>query len=168
MKYGGLNSVIKDETWESLLITANNDFVSVLILWYSGVAPGSTYVWMLSHTLEKYIKAYLLKSRSVTNKALRNFGNNGHSLVEIWKKYKSISLTTTRKPKLNNAFEEIISDLDSIEPKIRYSGFVEYSSDGLLYFYIILCSFFRYLLVGKSKYRTSFYGLDEIHFTNEL
>lgn len=164
MKYGGLNSKSKQETWESLLLTANNDFISVLILWYSGVAPGSTYAWMLPHTLEKYLKAFLLKSGNVTNAELRKFGKTGHGLTELWTKYKSISNSTTSKPKLNLAFDELIADFTSIDTGIRYSGFVEYSSEKLLYFYIVLCSLLRYLIVGETIYRTTFYGIDDIHF----
>ncbi len=164
MKYGGMNGKICDETWESLLTTANNDFVSVLVLWYSGVGLGSTYAWMLPHTLEKYLKAYLLKSGSITNADLRKFGKTGHGLKEIWEKYKSISTSTTTKPKLNQSFDEIIDDLDTITPKLRYSGFISFSSDSLLYFYIVLCCLLRYLIVGKTKYRSSFYGLGDHYF----
>lgn len=164
MKYGGLKSEIKDQTWESLLLTANNDFVNVLILWYSGSAIGSTYAWMFSHTLEKYLKSYLLKSGLRTPKDIRKYKESGHDLKEIWLDYKSLANTTTSKLKLNEAFDQIIDDISTIKTKLRYSGFIEYSSDSFLYFYIVLCSFLRYLIVGKSKYRSTFYGLEDIHF----
>jgi len=161
LKYGGINSEIRDETWESLLQTANNDFVSVLILWYAGVAPGSTYAWMFPHTLEKYLKCFLLKTGSVQAAELRKFGKSGHELKKIWEKYKSVSSTKTSKPKLNKAFDEIVDDLDTITPKLRYSGYINFSSDKMLYFYIVLCCFLRYLIIGKQQYRSSLYGLND-------
>ncbi|MCK5535531.1 MAG: hypothetical protein KAI79_01825 [Bacteroidales bacterium] len=161
MKYGGKHDTDKEATWESLLDTANNDFVSVLVLWYTGVAPGSTYAWMLPHTLEKYLKAYLLKSKNITPKELKKLN---HNLTKIWEKYKSVSNSTTRKPKLNEAFDEIIKTLDTIKTSIRYTGYLDYSSSSLLYFYIVLCSFIRYLLVGKKEYRESLYGLNGFQF----
>lgn len=157
MKYWWVDRKIESETWESLLTTANNDFVSVLILWYTGVAPGGTYIWMLPHTLEKYLKAYLLKFNFIDRKELTKFGQNGHGLKDVWIKYKENSNTTTTKPEINIAFEEIINDLSTIETKIRYTGFIHLSSDWLLYFYIVLCSFLRYLIIWKNKYRTTFY-----------
>ncbi len=165
MNYGGLSSKSKPETWESLLVTANNDFISVLILWYTGVSLGSTYAWMLPHTLEKYLKSYLLKFGYVNNNELKKFGNSGHALKEIWEKYKSITNSTTCKPKLNEAFDHIIDDLSTIDTNLRYSGFVDSSSDSLLYFYITLCSLLRYLIIGKTTYRSTFYGLNNIPLT---
>lgn len=165
MKYGGNNNANRAETtWESLLVTANNDFVSVLVLWYTGVAPGSTYAWMFPHTLEKYLKAYLLKTKSVTEHELKQFGKSGHGLQEIWDKYKEISNSTTLKPKLNDAFDEIVKNLDTINPSLRYTGYLDYSSCSMFYFYIVLCSLIRYRLIGKSKYRDSLYGLTGFHF----
>lgn len=164
MKHGGKNKDDGAETWESLLNTANNDFVSVIVLWYTGVAPGSTYAWMFPHTLEKYLKAYLLKTKSVTEKELKKFGKSGHGLQAIWDKYKEVSNCTTRKPKLNVAFDEIVRDLDTINPSLRYTGYIDFSSCSMLYFYIVLCSLVRYLLIGKTKYRDSLYGLTGFHF----
>ena len=159
IKYGGRNTQLKDETWEILLASANNDFISVLILWYSGVIPKSTYGWMLPHTLEKYLKSYLLKN-NVPKKEIKDLR---HSLADIWQRYKNISNTSTSKPKLNEAFDQIIQDLSTMDnANFRYSGCVDYSSDQLLYFYIVLSSFIRYLLIGKIKYRLTLY-LSLIH-----
>lgn len=164
MNFGGIDRKLNDESWESLLSTANNDFVSVLVLWYTGITPASTYAWMLPHTLEKYLKSFLLKNKYLTNSELRNFGKSGHGLKEIWGKFRSVCSTTTSKPKLNDSFDKIIDDLDSIVPKLRYSGSLDLSSDRLLYFYVTLSSFIRYLLIGKQKYRSSMYGLDGENF----
>jgi hypothetical protein len=164
MKHGGVKNKLNLVTWESLLTTANNDFISVLILWYSGVGIGSTYAWMLPHTLEKYLKSYLLISGNSAVQDIKKFGEGGHSLEQIWNKYKTISTSTTSKPKLNQAFDEIIKDLSTIKTQLRYTGFVDYSSDSLLYFYIVLCSLLRYLIIGKTKYRSTFYGLNDSHF----
>jgi DNA-directed RNA polymerase subunit L len=164
MKHGGLKVAPPKETWETLLNAANNDFVSVLVLWYVGIVPASTYAWMFPHTLEKYLKAYLLRTKSVTSAQLKSFGKSGHSLRDIWEKYKSICTSTTTKPKLNAAFDDIIADLDTISTQVRYSGHLDLSSDGLLYFYIVLCSLLRYLLIGKQEYRSSLYGLKGCYF----
>ncbi|MCK5678338.1 MAG: hypothetical protein KAH72_07690 [Flavobacteriaceae bacterium] len=161
MKYGGKHEIDKNETWESLLDTANNDFVSVLVLWYTGVAPGSTYAWMLPHTLEKYLKAYLLQSTIITPKRLRKLG---HNLTKIWEETKIKSKISTRKPKLNKAFDDIIKSLDTIKIDIRYTGYLDFTSSNLLYFYIVLCSTIRYLLIGKKEYRKSLYGLNGFQF----
>jgi len=164
VKHGGVNSTGSQETPESLLSTANIDFVSVLVLWYTGVAPGSTYAWMLPHTLEKYLKAYLLKYNHVTNQELRKFGGTGHSLKKIWAKYKEVATSTTSKPKLNESFDQLVDDLDTISPNVRYTGYLDFSSCSLLYFYIVLCSLLRHLLIGKAAYRSSLYGLDGFVF----
>ena len=166
MKYGGLNENTKLlETWESLLWTADNDFISVLILWYSGTLIGSTYAWMLPHTLEKYLKSYMVNSGKRTIKEFaKKYKESGHDLNEIWTDYKSITNATTSKEKLNIAFDQIINDLATIKTKLRYSGFIEYSSDSLIYFYIVLCSYLRYLIIGNTKYRSTLYGLDDMHF----
>lgn len=164
MKFGGMINSIKDETWESLLLTADNDFISVLVLWYSGIGIGSTYAWMLPHTIEKYLKSYLLKFNFITNPELKKFGKNGHSLDELWGKYKLVSSCTTSKPNLNQGFEDLIVDLSTITTKLRYSGYIEFSSDKLLYFFIVLSSLIRYLIIGKQKYRETLYGLEEDYF----
>ncbi len=164
MKYGGLKNSIPQETWESLLNTADHDFISALVLWYGGISPGSTYAWMLPHAIEKYLKSYLLKYHHVKKQDLKKFGKNGHELKDIWSKYKSVTVTTTSKPKLNAVFDEIINDLDTIKPGLRYSGYIEFSSDKLLYYFIVLSCLLRYLIIGKEKYRSTLYGLDDQHF----
>jgi hypothetical protein len=45
------------QTWKSVLLTANNDFLNVMISWFSGFAIGITNAWMFSQTLEKYLKS---------------------------------------------------------------------------------------------------------------
>ena len=165
MKHGGMNNPIKSETAESLLLTANQDFISVLILWYAGIMVGSTYAWMFPHTLEKYLKAYLLTAGIVDNKSMRTVaGKDGHDIELLWAKWKEVSGTSTSKPLLNTAFDELVSDLATIKTKMRYAGFIEYSSPSMLYYYIVLCSFLRYLILGKEKYRASFYGLNDSYF----
>ena len=119
---------------------------------------------MLPHTLEKYLKAYLLKDDHITTEELRKFGQSGHSLSDIWAKYKEVSNTTTSKPKLNEAFDELISDLNTIKPNLRYTGYLDYTSCSMLYFFIVLCSLLRYLLIGKKPYRESLYGLEGFVF----
>jgi len=161
MKFGGIDNAIPKETWESLLFTANVDFVSALNLWYNGIAPGSTYIWMLPHSLEKYLKSYLVKHGKCNVEDLRKLGKSGHELKVIWDEFKQHCPCKTAKTKLNQAFDDIIDDLDSITPRLRYSGCIGFSSDQLLYFYIVLSSYIRYLLVGKVAYRKSLYGLDE-------
>jgi len=165
MKHGGMKNPIRVETAESLLLTANNDFVCVLILWYSGVMIGSTYAWMLPHTLEKYLKSYLLKVGVVDKKTLRSVaGKDGHDIEMLWTKWKEVSGISTAKPKLNAAFDEIVAEMATIKTQMRYSGYIEYSSQSLLYYYIVLCSFIRYCIIGKKAYRESLYGLDESRF----
>jgi hypothetical protein len=164
MKFGGIVNNDINETWESLLLSSNSDFISVLLLWYNGIFPCSTYAWMFSHSIEKYLKSYLLKNNFITHKELNRIGKNGHGIIEIWDKFKCSTSTTTSKPKLNIAFDELIIELATIEPRIRYTGPIEYSSENLLYFYIVLCSYIRYLIIGKEKYRSSFYGLENYYF----
>ena len=95
---------------------------------------------------------------------LRNFGRSGHSLKDIWEKYKEVTTSTTTKPELNDAFDQLVDDLDTITPSLRYTGYLDYSSCSLLYFYIVLCSLLRYLLIGKADYRGSLYGLKDFVF----
>lgn len=164
LNYGGFDGTSGPETWEGLLMAANLDFVSVLVLRYTGVAPGSTYCWMLAHSLEKYLKSYLLKCGHTKPSDLRKYGKNGHGIDELWREFKSKCNTTTSKPDLNSAFDKIIEDISTITVQMRYGQFLSQSSDSLLYFYTCLCSFLRYLIIGKQKYRSTLYGLDDAHF----
>jgi len=149
------------ETWQDLLFTANNDFTSVLILGYTGIMPVSTHGWMFPHTLEKYLKSYLLKNNIMTNKQLRK---SGHSLKFLWKKYTDNTNVSTTKPLLNKGFNELIEELDEIKTNSRYKLPSTVMTDRKIYFYIVLCSFFRYLIIGKIKYRASLYGLENHPF----
>ncbi len=162
VSFGGRNTPIRKESWQSLLHAANIDFVSVLILWYSGVYPQSTYAWMFPHTLEKYFKSYLLKSKKLSSRDVKKLG---HDVLKIWENFKKISKVSTGKPSLNRAFDKIIKDFSTIaDPRVRYSNSVDWSSDGLIYFYITLSSFIRYLIVEKKTYRSTFYGLEDSIF----
>ncbi len=50
----------KKETWEQILISADNDFVAFMFLSCCGLSDNTSF-WMSIHSLEKYLKAYLLK-----------------------------------------------------------------------------------------------------------
>ncbi|MBN1783754.1 MAG: hypothetical protein JW812_02175 [Alphaproteobacteria bacterium] len=170
MKYGGIED-LKEETWQSLLSNANSDFISMLLLWYSGINMRSTYFWMFSHTIEKYLKSYLLKPHPlhketlISTKELKSIREKGHSIGDLWNKYKEATRnTSTTKPKLNEAFDQIIKDISTIKTKTRYSSASGSSSDGFLYFYIVLCSLLRHRIIGKTEYRKSLYGLEDSCF----
>ncbi|HNY25504.1 MAG TPA: hypothetical protein PKJ33_03085 [Alphaproteobacteria bacterium] len=172
MKYGGIKDIAEEQSWQSLLDNANNDFINILLLWYCGINMQSTYIWMFAHSIEKYLKSFLSKPSPFTNKPLMSdkelikISENGHSIKDLWKKYKEFtSNSTLTKPELNKAFDDIIEDISSIKIGVRYSYASGYSSDTFLYFYVVLCSFLRYRIIGKQKYRSSLYGLDDIqHF----
>jgi len=174
MKFGGNNSNIKKEGWTYLLDSADNDFVNIIILWYSGIIVSSTFSWMFPHSLEKYLKAYLLKieqdpsiipqNNPPTEEMIKEIFKYRHNVKKLWKDFKNKSHTSTNKPKLNEAFEQMIKDVSTIETKQRYQGNIEFTSSSFFYYYIVLSSYIRYLTIGKKKYRESLYGLKELNF----
>ncbi|MCI5137602.1 MAG: hypothetical protein D3922_04120 [Candidatus Electrothrix sp. AR1] len=75
----------RKEIWQDLLISADADFVSFMFLSYCGISSNTSF-WMSIHSLEKYIKAYLLKN-------VENYDpkSDGHKLNESWGKLLKIS-----------------------------------------------------------------------------
>ncbi|RLD56366.1 MAG: hypothetical protein DRJ01_15350 [Bacteroidetes bacterium] len=148
--------------WKDLLINADNDFVSVVVLFYTNLIFGSTYAWLLPHTLEKYLKAYLLKANVIQSDDLKKYG---HSLKRLWNKYNEISQVKTTKPKLNAEFENLVDELSKISTNTRYNGYFNFASGSAFYYFFVLSSLLRYLIIGKSRYRSSLYGLDDINMS---
>ncbi len=143
---------MKKETAEDLLAMADIDFISILVLWDAGVQPGSTYGWLFAHSIEKYLKAYLLKQDKDIN--------DGHKINNLWEKFKKINTEITGKPEFNKQLDVLIERLTPYShPKFRYSQYIEFLDDKLSYSYIVFCSLIRYLIIGKKNYRENFYGL---------
>jgi len=54
-------------SWEQLLLLADGDFVSFILLSHAGMVAGTagtagTALWMAAHSIEKYLKSWLLKN----------------------------------------------------------------------------------------------------------
>ncbi|MCP4304939.1 MAG: hypothetical protein GY788_08725 [bacterium] len=66
------------ETWEQLLLLADGDFVSFVLLSQAGKVEGTT-LWMAAHSIEKYLKSWLLKADPDCSPT-----SYGHDLVKLW------------------------------------------------------------------------------------
>lgn len=159
--FGGVERKYKEETWVNFYKTANSDFICILILWYNNVIPGSTFGWMFSHSLEKYLKCYFLKTGKKNTKEIKKFN---HNLPVLWSLFKEdtsyYEFDNNLKPYLDN----LISDLSTVKTNLRYDGIFDRSSGRLLYYFVLICNFIRFKIVGKTEYVNSFYGLDIIDF----
>lgn len=65
-------------TWEELLLASDSDFVAFILLSSCGILD-STSLWMGAHSIEKYLKSWILKDDPTFRPS-----SKGHKLDELW------------------------------------------------------------------------------------
>jgi|GEM_PF-4766683 len=134
------------DTWENLLLSADSDYVSLIVLAEAGLAMGTS-LWLAEQSVEKYLKSWLKK----TDPGYK-VNKHGHDLVEIWKDAKSICNPVNLK---FEDYERFVTDLnlEGDSTDLRYSfGFTiqlpiffeEFASLGDL---------LRFELLGEEEYK---------------
>ena len=66
--------ITKPETWSSIKLAADIDYLAFISLWDMGLITSSTYVWSATHCIEKYCKSLLLKNDSSIS--LKSYSHN--------------------------------------------------------------------------------------------
>ena len=153
-EFGGKQSDGKEITFESLVHSANKDFIGFLVLWYCGII-GETATWISMHTIEKYLKSYLLKN----NPAL-DVEKYKHNITKLWKKYKEINPES--EILRFSQVDDFVNDIATIDMDVRYGQCDLCSAPQYLYQFVILGSYLRYEILGKEKYESFYYGLSNL------
>ena len=126
-------------------LAADIDFLSFLLCHKATLIPQSTHVWIVTHSIEKYLKAILEKNNEKIT--------HTHDLKVLWswtKKYIDKS----------DIFEEFILNLNTLEPKTRYlENIITYSRD-FAWYYLILATYLRYIILWEEEYKKKDYGLE--------
>lgn len=157
----------KKETWEELLISADNDFVSFMFLSCCGIAI-NTSSWMSIHSLEKYLKSYLLKTKESYDTK-----KDQHDLSALWKsfvsasKWKYSSALSSHHLYWGEYYDKFINDL-SLKGKnanIRYNIFNFYVN--MIPFYCLyneIAYFLRKKIIGDEFDKRGVYGIPDCSF----
>ena len=98
--------------WEMLLIAADADYISYLLIAHYNLDMGSP-LWLSQQSAEKYMKCYLLKDDPSYNPR-----KDGHNLKKIWSKVKASPSTTTIFD--NKDYDHFIKELNSVNEDSRY------------------------------------------------
>ncbi len=72
-----------ETTWEQLLLLADSDFISFVLLSHCGISEGTS-LWMAPHSIEKYLKSLLLKSDPDFK-----YQSYSHKLNDLWSESKN-------------------------------------------------------------------------------
>ena len=97
-----------------LIFAANNDAMSFITLYHLGIYYTSTFVWLPTHAIEKYLKACLLQNSKYNEAELRKIG---HNVKKLW----NIFNTEFKFGEYIN-IEEYIEEISEISPPVRYGG----------------------------------------------
>lgn len=143
---------------ESLMISANEDFVAFCVLWRLHIIGNSGTYWLASHSIEKYIKARLIQIDPKVD--IKKYG---HNLILLWKALCEIdSFTDIANPLI---YDNFIKDTNNINMEVRYSESGSIISTQFFYLYCLLCTALRFRLLdylpGRSKDN---FGLGKIGF----
>jgi hypothetical protein len=100
--------------FESLALSANDDFIGFCVLWRLHIVGNSGTFWISLHSLEKYIKARLLQIDS--NHDIKKYR---HNLVELWNALCTLdSFTEIANPIV---YDKFIKETNNINMEVRYS-----------------------------------------------
>jgi HEPN domain-containing protein len=99
-------------TWEMLLLAADSDFISYLVLANYNIDIGSS-LWLTQQAAEKYMKSFLLKQNNAYN-----IRRHGHNLDELWNETKSTNNTSQFFADSDN--DTFIRELISVDIDSRY------------------------------------------------
>jgi HEPN domain len=76
-------SISRGTSPQNLFFSANIDFLSFISLYHLGIHMGGTYMWLPSHAIEKYLKAFLIIEGSLTVDRVIKYR---HNIKKLWKK----------------------------------------------------------------------------------
>ena len=143
---------------DDLIFAANNDAFTFIILYHLGLIQNSTMIWLPVHSIEKYLKAYLLHKPNYTEKILRK---KGHNVKELWDLYK-------KEYGFENHInlEEFINEISEIKPDVRYGDKSVALNDNLLSGFVFFIVHFNRFKRGSINYPQSYYGFYENEFSN--
>ncbi|MCP4968144.1 MAG: hypothetical protein GY926_23275 [bacterium] len=135
-------------TWEQLLLVADSDFVSFILLRLGGVL-GSTAIWLPAHSVEKYLKAWLLKNDPEFVPK-----NAGHNLKMLWDQARiEFPNDELFKEALFDAFiQELNMGNNAIE--LRYSYGIDSKDPIFTRMYTRVACRLRESILGRSEYLT--------------
>jgi len=137
-----------------VFINAQEDFVSYLTLDFVGNMPMGTSLWLLQQSIEKYLKALLIKDGkfSIDDLRKREFGHNLAILFDEYRKVNPTSLLFSNEDYRILIFEV---DSDGNNTGIRYSGGI-HVNEPFTRIYIEICTILRYDFLGVEKFNESF------------
>jgi hypothetical protein len=139
-----------------LFNSANADFASALVLWYTGF-ENNTATWLMMHTVEKYLKVYLM-IRGKSKEELKN--GFKHDIIKLKNEFDKINGTSFVDVELNRKIESFVAQLSKIKDDVRYGEANVFTSGEGLFLFVVLCSDLRYLILGKTEYsKHQAYGL---------
>jgi len=140
------------------IFAANNDAFSFIILYHLGLIQNSTMIWLPVHSIEKYLKAYLLNKPNHTIKSLKRIS---HRVNELWDFYKKEYGFENHKN-----IEEFINEISEIKPNVRYGDKGVVLNDNLLSGFVFLIVHFNRFKRGSINYPKSYYGFFDEEFSN--
>lgn len=127
-------------------LVADIDFLSFLLCHRATLLPQSTQVWLVAHSIEKYLKAILEKNGQSLS--------GGHNIDKLWKR----AIQFIDKSEL---FDSFIKKINSLQPNVRYlEKSITYNRD-FAGFYLALATHLRYIILGEEEYHKRDYGLEK-------
>ncbi|MBK3519799.1 HEPN domain-containing protein [Carboxylicivirga marina] len=146
-------------SWQTFLLSADCDFVSHILCSYYGLKLGTS-LWMSMHSIEKYLKALLLKNDSSFNP--RKYS---HRIEELWNKSKDLfpNEYLFQTPEFDTYILEI-NNQDK-NPDIRYGFGIDSQEPNCTRIYTMIACTLRILILGDEEYRKrGNYGISDMCF----
>ncbi len=146
-------------TWEQLLLAADSDFVAFILLSCAGILE-STSLWMAAHSLEKYLKSWLLKSDPEADP--RKFG---HRLDSLWGAARSrfSQHEIFQVPEYDAFIDEV--NMDGASTSLRYGYGIDLRNPIFARLYASSSCALRMAILGEQGYRErGAFGLCEASF----
>lgn len=146
-------------TWEQLLLLADGDFVSFILLSHAGKTE-STALWLAAHSIEKYLKSWLLKNDSSFDP--RRFN---HRLVDLWEAARE--RFSDNRIFQASRFDAFIRELnlDNDMVSLRYSYGIHLKNPIFTRTYASVACSLRESILGSEDYRERGpYGILEFSF----
>jgi hypothetical protein len=148
-----------ETTWEQLLLLADGDFVSFILLSLAGKAE-STALWLPAHSIEKYLKGWLLKNDP--DFIPRRFG---HRLEDLWCEARGRfpGNEVFQEPSFEVLVHELNMDNGSI--LLRYSYGITLENPIFTRMYTLLSCLLRENILGQDVCEgRGPYGIDDFSF----
>jgi len=134
----------------SMFINAQSDFVNYLILDYINEAPMGTSLWLVHQSIEKYLKAILLKSGVLKNEELRK-KKYGHNLITLFEHFKASNPASDLFQ--NESYETLVRELDTggENTGIRYAAGI-HINEPFTRIFIEVCTILRLEFLGSEAF----------------